>query len=68
MKNFIAFVIIIVAIVIGIYIVFPKYTLHPMGQGIMRYNKVTGQSWRLNLNDGYWDEIEEKELKASEAK
>ena len=67
MKNFIAFVIII-AIAIGIYMAFPKYALHPMGQGIMRYNKVTGQSWRLHLDGGYWDEIKEKESKASEAR
>ncbi|OGW76021.1 MAG: hypothetical protein A2Z72_02025 [Omnitrophica bacterium RBG_13_46_9] len=68
MRRIITIVVAIVFLAAGAYLVIPKYALFTVGNGVVKYNRFTGRSWRLNLADGIWHEMEDFNLDEQEKK
>lgn len=57
MRSLVFFIIAVLVMAAGIYMIFPKYRLQAVSQGVVKYDMITGRSWRLNLSEGIWYEM-----------
>jgi len=63
MRGLFKIIITIFIILVALNMFLPRYELVPVGQGVVKYNKVTGKAWRLNLRDGIWEQLKNEEKK-----
>jgi len=62
MRTLTALILAALILVIVANIGLSRYKVVPVGQGVVKYNRFSGESWRLNLKEGTWEKINDAGL------